>query len=655
MFINKIIINNYRATEHAEYSIDPTKTVIVGKNNVGKTSLFEFLRLALTNEGSLEFDDYPIFLRNELYSLILLYAKSEIDYFKFVKEVKLPSIEISIDYSADPDSSDLEVLQSAIIDLDEDVNYALIEVSAIVCTEEKLKEAIKPLADVLSENSGKAKIDLSKKEISDNGLDKAKELIRNKFKTLFTLKSFSKNPNTCAKRILDVKPSEIINARFIDAQRPIESSEGSIFNKVLKRFLKSGTKGVVPSLEKLNDEIYKQKDKFKTAFNELLFNVLQEFYLTEYPKDSKETGVDVSLEIDLEKVILEGASIYYKDSNKTESLPQKYNGLGYKNLLLMELEIASFAFEAKEKNPNAPCLLFIEEPESHMHPQLQERFVEFIDEFAKKMSGADQTRPCPIIFSTHSPHIANVVDFSKIRYVIRNEEKTICKDMNDFASDYNTSEEKKTHIDFLKKYLELTRCDLFFADKVILVEGATERIYVPYCMNVLNKTIKEFNLNRQYYTLIEVGGAHGYLFIPFLRFLKTPSLIITDIDPINEKREGCDVSAGVDTSNSTIKHWLNDEIQYMQTSFEDILKLPDNKKVKDGISICYQIEENGLVGKTLEPAIMIANKNDFKIASESDIKSVNKLNFILEIISNNKSSHNVPIYIKNGLTWLNGE
>ena len=122
-------------------------------------------------------------------------------------------------------------------------------------------------------------------------------------------------------------------------------------------------------------------------------------------------------------------------------------------------------------------LLFIEEPESHMHPQMQHLFAEYIESFLGKISGVHiQT-----ILTSHSAHIANTIDFPKIRYAQRTSEGVIFKNLNVFAR------ENAENLEFIKKYLTLSRCDLFFADKIIFVEGASERLLLPDMINKCDK------------------------------------------------------------------------------------------------------------------------------------------------------------------------
>lgn len=652
MYVNKIEIEHYRAIKKAEFIIDPDRTIIVGKNNVGKTSVFEFLKYALANEGNIEFDDYPLCERKNLYELFSIYIDNKIDYNALVNRLTLPEIKIFIDYSEDEVNADLEALKPAIIDLNEDISYAIISTTLILCSEESLKDKTKTLNVSFKDiNEKKENGKLSEDDSIIEKRNCVKEFLSNNFKTLFHSKNFAINPTTLKKRVLDVKPSEIIQTKFIEAQRPIETTEGSIFNKVLQRFLKTSEPTEI--IDTFHNDVSTQKKQVEEVFNKHLKEILNEIYLSKYPKESTETEIDVNMDFDFEQLILDSSSICYRDPLVGEKLPQKYNGLGYKNLLLMELEIASFAHEVRKKSPNSPCLLFIEEPESHMHPQLQERFIQFVNEFAKKLSGLDNVRPCPIVLSTHSPHIVNVVDFSKIRYFVRDTNGAVCKNLSDFAFDFSDESERKTHLDFLEKYLELTKCDLFFADKVILVEGATERIYIPYVIKKLAKEDHNFKLDHEYYTILEIGGAYGYLFIPFVRFLNTPTLIITDIDSLNDDGKSCLVSQGTRTSNATIKHWFTEELKAKSPSLKEVIDLSERDKTCGIVSISYQVEENGFIGRTLEPAIRIANKDSFLIENEQDLDiNVNKVDFVLDIVSSNRK-HNTPFYIKNGLYWLN--
>lgn len=154
---------------------------------------------------------------------------------------------------------------------------------------------------------------------------------------------------------------------------------------------------------------------------------------------------------------------------------------------------------------------------THMHPQMQHTFAGYLQTFLSKISDVHiQT-----FLTSHSAHIANTMDFSNIRYAQKTKRGVVYKDLGTFGA------EDSENMDFIKKYLTLSRCDLFFADKVIFVEGASERLLVPDMIEKCNKlglfAPITYKLPAQYYALIEIGGAYAYKFIPFVRFWGFPA------------------------------------------------------------------------------------------------------------------------------------
>ena len=162
---------------------------------------------------------------------------------------------------------------------------------------------------------------------------------------------------------------------------------------------------------------------------------------------------------------------------------------------------------------------------------------------------------------------------------------------------------------------------------------------------------QDITLKSQYYTLIEVGGAYAFKFIPLMQFLNIPTLIITDIDSINSERKACLVNEGSSTSNATINHWFTDIIgkKNGEYSFEDIKTLPNTQKTSNKIHIEYQVEENNLCGRSLEEAIKNSNREMFGISAnpeESELaycpsKDGSKTDFAMNLIfESSKQNYN---------------
>lgn len=262
--------------------------------------------------------------------------------------------------------------------------------------------------------------------------------------------------------------------------------------------------------------------------------------------------------------------------------------------------------------------------------------------------------------TSHSAHIANTIDFSKIRYAQKTTTGVEYKNLHTFAQD------NPTNMDFIKKYLTLSRCDLFFADKIIFIEGASERLLLPDMIEKCEKeglfNSQKYKLPAQYYALIEIGGAYAYKFIPFVNFLGIPCLILTDIDSMIDGRTKSVVSKGKTTSNVTIKWWmrkLKNISEKDKISLTDIIALKDDEKTMDKCHLEFQTEEQGLCGRSLEEAIRNVNRTHYGLSatpSEAEIEfdEKSKTDFALKLIYDNPN-YTIPQYIKNGLMWLNDQ
>ena len=265
--------------------------------------------------------------------------------------------------------------------------------------------------------------------------------------------------------------------------------------------------------------------------------------------------------LDVERLLTNHTKVRYSGSNGI-NLPESHNGLGARNIILILLQLRQYFkdFTALDPKP-AAHLIFIEKPEVHLHPQMQEVFIRKLGEIAGEFS-TEISSPWPVQFvvSTHSSHIANEAHFETIRYFMAalddgtSELKTIVKDLRD-----GLAGKPQLSRDFLHQYLTLTRCDLFFADTAILIEGTTERILMPRIIEILDKTQGgDQQLGTQFLSVVEVGGAYAQHFFDLIEFLELRTLIICDIDSTalnaNNRYAACPVHAGTRSSNSCITY-----------------------------------------------------------------------------------------------------
>ncbi len=357
---------------------------------------------------------------------------------------------------------------------------------------------------------------------------------------------------------------------------------------------------------------------------------------------------------------------YQKDKNFT--LPETYNGLGFRNLIFILFRIYEFfrTFQSAEQEPKGH-VVFIEEPEAHLHPQMQEVFIRQLDQIVKqfetKLNGGKKW-PVQFVVSTHSTHLANEVDFSKVRYFLSKDgDGTKVKDLSAVFD----PEMDKIDRDFVHKYMTLTKCDLYFADKAILAEGATERILMSEIIRKIDEK-HSVKLRHSYMSIVEIGGAYAHRFYKFLDFLELQTLVITDLDSVKKKNGkgryfGCPVSDGTHSSNMGISNWFG-QTRYM--NLVAIQEKPDAEKINGKRRLSFQVPEteSKACARSFEDAFMLANKKSFKIEDEDGIdaeKAVfckaakigkrSKADFAIRYATN-ETEWTVPKYVEDGLLWL---
>jgi predicted ATP-dependent endonuclease of OLD family len=147
------------------------------------------------------------------------------------------------------------------------------------------------------------------------------------------------------------------------------------------------------------------------------------------------------------------------------------NGLGRNNLLYISLMLSHFSSKSDDSDYIAFRLLGVEEPEAHLHPHLQDHLAENIRDFAKGK------RDLQVLMTSHSAHIAASSDFRDTA-ILYNEGGKINNHFILKGFDESTTENRNS-IHYLRKYLDATKSTMFFARKLILVEGISEQILIP--------------------------------------------------------------------------------------------------------------------------------------------------------------------------------
>ena len=441
------------------------------------------------------------------------------------------------------------------------------------------------------------------------------------------------------------------------------------------------------------------QDSFDKNLEDSFKNSLTELKKLNYPGFGN-PNITLSSKINPLDSLNHSSSVLFdlQNNNKEEDslllhLPEKYNGLGYQNLISMVFKLIRFRDEwmqtgkVSNKLGHEPLhLVLLEEPEAHLHAQVQQVFIKKAYEVLRNNNilKTNKLFSTQLVVSTHSNHIAHEVDFVKIRYFKRNNpclagEVPISSVIN--LSKVFGGKDETTR--FAIRYLKTTHCDLFFADAAILIEGSAERILVPHFI------INEYpNLSSSYISILEIGGSHAHRLKPLIETLGLITLIISDIDacdPANN-RQGVQPLKGNDyeTGNTTLAKWLP-----CQKKIDDLLDLKEEAKVSpcNQIRVAYQtpvlleIADKKTVTvnpSTFEDALALDNPNTFQKLSGPGLfrkfqealtkneareigaamftaisKERNKAGFALDILLQKEPNElTTPQYIAEGLSWL---
>ncbi len=611
MYVKRIGVRNFRLLHNVELCLDEETTVIVGRNNSGKTSLTELFR-RLTRDESPRFrlEDFSLGVHEQFWRASeLRKAGAEEDEIRDA----LPTINLVLMMDYRDSDSDLGPLCHFVIDLN------------VACTEARIN-----VEYALEDGKIPALLD-------DLPSDKGavfKEL-KERVPTLYRVTVEAEDPNDSSNKTSVELPQlrALLQFGYINAQRALDDTtraEKAVIGKVLEAlFIASTRETRDPSgrdtAEQLKTAVGTIQDSIDSNFNTQLLKLIPAFKLFGYPgltdpKLRTETALKV------ETLLSNHTTVTYEGPDGL-NLPESYNGLGPRNLIFILLKLLEVFRDFTATEPVAgSCLVFIEEPEAHLHPQMQNVFIRKLSEIAKlfgEMYNDGRLWPVQFVVTTHSSHIANEAPFDSMRYFLARPSGTRPGVFEAVVRDLcaGLSAEEPENREFLHKYMTLTRCDLLFADRSILVEGSTERLLLPKMIEKIDDGRPvEKKLGSQYVSIMEVGGAYAHIFFNLLDFLQLRTLIITDLDTIDaaDNRRKCKVSEGTHFSNACINKWFAPDDEQKPTK-EQLLAKGLADKLSTVRRLAFQIpdSEDDACGRSFEDAFMLANRASFDITADT--------------------------------------
>lgn len=332
-------------------------------------------------------------------------------------------------------------------------------------------------------------------------------------------------------------------------------------------------------------------------------------------------------------------------------LPEKYNGLGYRNLISIYLKLIEFRERwlktlNDEENIEPIHIVFVEEPEAHLHAQAQQVFVKKAFEALcnSKLLKDNPWLSTQLVLRTHSNHVVNELDLNSMRYfrrVLDDKNKLPISKVVNLSSTFGTDKETQR---FVTRYIRLTHYDIFFSDATILVEGPAEKILVP-------EFLSKAGMESYYISVIEVNGRHAHRFRKLIERLGIATLIVTDIDAtktvIGDNGRETHPSVitakgkGYNTGNPSILDWLPEK-----GKIDDLLTLDGKEKLKGNVRIAFQTpitlkwnneEENvtEICPYTFEDALIFTNLELFR---KEGLKKMGTITTVANLLKNSDSA-----------------
>ncbi|HEU0152217.1 MAG TPA: ATP-dependent endonuclease [Arenimonas sp.] len=537
MHLKVLAVRNFRRLKNVVVDLASDISIFVGANNSGKTSVGHALQL-FTGSGRFNIHDFSA----ELWADIVAFGEGD-------GQASLPTMEIDVwfEIGADDVHRVIDLLPSLAWEgklVGMRIAYAPTNPTATHARYVELRQRV--LDAVAKGEDGAPAFDPSPRNL--------REFLRDRLHDEYELRYFVLDPARFDTNMVaeagydpatltgrDRSGREILNGLlhidFLNAQRHLSDSPGGSraedLSRVLSRFYGRNLEQKGEDIEAL-----RALAASEVSLNEHLERVfeptLKSLSKLGYPGLSNPRMI-IRSALDPAQIMSgrDGAIVHYAlgaDDGKPDppTLPDRYNGLGFKNLIFMVVELLDLhaRWLAIDENRPPVHLIFIEEPEAHLHAQLQQAFIRKVMDILA-LKGEDRTHyTSQIVITTHSTHILYERGFRPIRYFRRSRAQNVSTtDVLNLSVFYDSTDPDIRS--FLERYLKLAHCDLFFADGTVLVEGNVERLLLPQM--IANAAPR---LQSTYLTTLEIGGAFGYRFKALIEFLGLTTLIITDLDSV---------------------------------------------------------------------------------------------------------------------------
>lgn len=695
MKLIQVQIENYRKFEREEINFEDNITVIAGSNNSGKTSLIDLFKTVFETNKNENYASYlPIKRATEwtnnffdkFVQIFTDYPEQETrlnHLFNYIycsiedptrNDQVIPSTAVKIHVEYDPEDD---------IQLFSDYLYSFDPSSTSIFLMYSLEPDKLIFKKTLSDNYDKLDrrfISIRKNEVEGN--EEMKEINTKASKgLLFTSYTSSllehyyytdENFNLSF-HIEERKFKKLFHFKNIYASRPLDDQDHSNSKNLSKRIIE---------LAGFDDD---WNDVMKELPDSLLHKIVEtnsrdivrgasssslDDAISEASKINGMHAATMTLDVDVNESHvrkLMDQIITAKFILDDHTFGESSQGLGYSNMLFILLQLETYKRSIDERRLN---FFIIEEPESHMHPQMQVVFSKYLKTYYESINIQG-------LITTHSNEIIRATSINALRVV---------RPLSPFQSKiydlsvFNNTIGEAGLKDFYNFFYEIGFSEIVFSDRVILHEGDTERLMIRKIAS-----FEEYkDLDYLYIAFVQVGGAYALKYYKLLEFLKVKTLILTDLDYKKEELTRQSVLTSKTTNESLIWFYNKDLGRKSVPNVQELIEWAetgDNVLLDGVIRVEFQRDREAYA-RTLEEAMLskklgidvfetkdnnywkakreefnlafsIPNKNE-NISIRDIVKSTGrkKTDFMYSVIINENLETMIPSYISEGLEWL---
>jgi putative ATP-dependent endonuclease of OLD family len=324
-----------------------------------------------------------------------------------------------------------------------------------------------------------------------------------------------------------------------DSTRDLLTNRGNVLGRVIKRRVeKNESEDIIECImRKANDELLAQSEVSETrdGVNDNLSGIYQRF---------KDNQIGLQIEQSKTEYIVNAIKPFLphnRDSLSGDGFSLWQNSLGQNNLIYIATVLGDIKDQIKE-NKIPHFALLIEEPEAHLHPQLQLSLYSFLRD-------SSTSKNSQLFITTHSPTLTSKVPLKNL-ILLDSQAYRLNEQFKDRITEEiveDTVKDKKLTVSVFKfrrqqleRYIDVTKSQLLFAKAILFVEGISEELLISAFTAVQKYRLEDYRIE-----LVNIGGTSFYPFIHLFnsnqskKSISKPVSILTDNDkfPSSKKKE----------------------------------------------------------------------------------------------------------------------